>query len=28
VRGKGAGRGERAGFEKRDIKRKKRTLQH
>ena len=28
VRGKGAGRGERASFEKRDIKRKKRTLQH
>ncbi len=28
VRGKGAGRGERASFEKRDIKRKKRTLKH
>ena len=28
VRGKSAGRGERASFDKRDIKRKKRTLQH
>ena len=28
MHGKGAGRGERASFEKRDIKRKKRTLQH
>ena len=28
MRGKGAGRGERTSFEKRDIKRKKRTLHH
>ncbi len=28
MRGWGAGRGERAGFEKRDIKRKKRTVKH
>ena len=28
MRGRGAGRGERAGFEKRDIKRKKRTVKH